>query len=50
MHTGIPQGSPLLPILFLFYHANLVVICNPPTLPASGIGFVDDVITLAFGK
>jgi hypothetical protein len=50
MHTGIPQGSPLSPILFLFYDANLVEICNPPTLPASGTGFVDDVNALAFGK
>jgi hypothetical protein len=46
----VPQGSPLSPILFLFYNANLVEICNPPTLPASGTGFVDDVNTLAFGK
>jgi hypothetical protein len=49
-HTGIPQGSPLLPILFLFYNANLVEICNPLILPASRTGFVDDVNTLAFGK
>jgi hypothetical protein len=49
-HTGIPQGSPLSPILFLFYNANLVEICNPPTLPASGTGFVYDRNTLAFGK
>jgi hypothetical protein len=39
-----------LPILFLFYNANLVDVCNPPTLPAPGIGFVDDVNALAFGK
>jgi hypothetical protein len=50
MHTGIPQGSPLLPILFLFYNANLVEICNHPTLPASGTGFVDNVNALAFSK
>jgi hypothetical protein len=49
-HTGIPQGSPLSPIHFLFYNANLVDICNPPTLPASGIWFVDDVNALAYGK
>jgi hypothetical protein len=49
-HTGILQGLPLLPILFHFYNANLVKICNPPTLPASGTGFVDDVNALAFGK
>jgi hypothetical protein len=47
---GISQGSPLSLILFLFYNANQVYICNPLTLPASGIGFVDDVNALAFGK
>jgi hypothetical protein len=49
-HTGIPQGSPLLPVLFLFDNANLADICNPPTLPTSGIGFVDDGNPLASGK
>jgi hypothetical protein len=49
-HMGIPQGSPQLPIFLLFYNANLVEICNPTTLPASGTGLVDDVNALAFGK
>jgi hypothetical protein len=49
-HTGIPQGALLSPILFLFYNANLLDICNCLTLPASGISIVDDVNALAYGK
>jgi hypothetical protein len=49
-HTGIPQGSPLSRILCLFYNANLVDACNPPTSPSSGIDFMDDVNALAFGE
>jgi hypothetical protein len=45
--TGIPQSSPLLTNLFLFYNANLVNVCNLSTLPTSGISFVDDVNALA---
>jgi hypothetical protein len=48
-HTIIPQRSPLLPMLLLFYSTNLVDAHNFPTLSSSGIGFVDDVNTLAFG-
>jgi hypothetical protein len=50
MHTGIPQGSPLLPIIFLFYNANLVDAFKPLTLSASGTGFVSNANALAFGK
>jgi hypothetical protein len=48
--NGIPQGSPLSPILFLFYNADLVAICIPDDLPASAISCVDDANPLAFGE
>jgi hypothetical protein len=48
-HLGIPQSSPLSPILFLFYNAKLVTICNPPKLPACATSFIDDVNALASG-
>ncbi len=47
---GIPQGSPLSTILFLFYNADLIDVCNSPNIPATDIGFVDDTNVLAFGK
>jgi hypothetical protein len=50
MHTGVPQGSPLSPIRFLFYNANQVEICNSLTLLASRTGFVDNVNAMGFGK
>jgi hypothetical protein len=50
MHTGILQGTLRSPILFFFYNANLVDICNPRSLPTSGLGFLDDVKALACGK
>ena len=47
--TGIPQGSPLSLILYLFYNADLVEICNqePNTVAP---GYVDDVAILRWGS
>jgi hypothetical protein len=47
---GASQGSPLSPILFLFYNAELLEICNRPKEGISGMGFVDDTHILAYGK
>jgi hypothetical protein len=47
---GVSQDSSLLNILFLFYNANLVDVCNAPYSPATGIGFVDDATVLAVRK
>ena len=48
IHTGIPQGSPLSPILYLFYNADLLEMCERPGSKTSAIGFVDDVNILAY--
>ena len=46
--TGIPQGSTLSPILFLFFASGLLpLLTNGPT---SAIGFVDDTNILTFGR
>lgn len=48
VRTGIPQRSPISPILYLFYNADLLDICNRSGTQSSGLGFVDDVNVLAF--
>ena len=50
MATGIPQGSPISPILFLFFNADLVEICDKMGVTAISMGFVDDINILTYGK
>jgi ribonuclease HI len=49
INTGIPQGSPLSPILYLFYNADLIDECNN-TPEAMSTGYIDDVGILAWGR
>ena len=49
INTGIPQGSPLSPILYLFYNADLVERCNQEKDKMS-TGYIDHVGILISGK
>jgi Reverse transcriptase (RNA-dependent DNA polymerase) len=45
--TGIPQGSPLSPILFLFFIAGLLEKFQDPDKDIVGFSFVDDTNLIA---
>jgi Reverse transcriptase (RNA-dependent DNA polymerase) len=49
VHIGIPQGSPLSLILYLFYNADLLESLENKGLCTSAAGFVDDVNILTYG-
>jgi exonuclease III len=50
VQTGTPQGSPLSPILYLFYNADLLEMCDRPGINTGSLGYADDVNILAYGK
>jgi ribonuclease HI len=47
IQTGIPQGSPVSPILYLFYNADLIEACK--TQETEAVGYIDDASILAVG-
>lgn len=48
--SGIPQGSPISPILFLFFIADLLDTVDNGALRVSAVGFVDDINILTYGS
>ena len=49
VETGIPQGSPLSPILYIFYNAGLIEECDTGDGTAV-VGYIDDAAILAWGN
>jgi hypothetical protein len=47
--VSIPQDSPVSPILYLFYNADLLDICENLALRTSLTGFINDVNLLTYG-
>ena len=48
VEAGLPQGSPLSPLSYIFYNADLVEI--PITVTEGGLGFVDDFSAWVIGN
>jgi ribonuclease HI len=48
IETGVPQGSPLSPILYILYNADLIECCNSDETEATG--YIDDGAIFACGN
>ena len=49
VYTSIPQGSPISPILFLFFNAPLIKDCARMSLKKVIKGFINNISILAYG-
>ena len=47
---GIPQGSPISPILYLFYNADLLEESTDISLSITPMGFIDNISLLTYSK
>jgi len=47
-NCGLPQGSPLSPLLYIAYNSSLLQLLDSDS--TSGAGYIDDVVALSWGK
>ncbi|GAA5836146.1 hypothetical protein JCM5353_002632 [Sporobolomyces roseus] len=47
-NCGLPQGSPLSPLLYIAYNSSLLQLLD--SYSTSGAGYIDDVVALSWGK
>ena len=48
-HAGIQQGSPVSPILYIFYNVDILEELERSRLKVTALVFIDDIILLAYG-
>ena len=48
--TGVPQGSPLSPLLYMYYNADLLDYVDPESRETMTSGFIDDIVYRVAGE